>query len=98
MGNERRKGKRKCRLCGKLTSTIFNIDYTATPVCDACGLTIAKQEVCSWKEEDDCHLPTLVLPCPIEGQTHWLISSPNATTAEKYDLDGYPTGETVTLG
>ena len=51
--DEKEKLKRDscCRLCGKQTATVFNINLKPVHVCDECALTITKQEVVSWTEK-----------------------------------------------
>jgi len=41
----------ECRLCGEQTNVVFNINFTAVPICDECALAITKQEVVSWRPQ-----------------------------------------------
>lgn len=34
-----------CKVCGKETKTVYNIDLKATPICEQCGRAIALQEI-----------------------------------------------------
>lgn len=34
-----------CKVCGKETETVYNINFKATPICDHCGRAIAFQEI-----------------------------------------------------
>jgi ribosome-binding protein aMBF1 (putative translation factor) len=35
---------RKCKLCGDLTDTVFNIDFKAVPVCEGCAASVFLQQ------------------------------------------------------
>lgn len=38
---------KKCKVCGDKTNTVFNIDFTATPICENCAMAIFIQQA-SW--------------------------------------------------
>lgn len=36
--------KRPCKVCGSETTTVFNINLTATPICESCAASIFIQQ------------------------------------------------------
>ena len=34
----------KCKVCGEKTNVVFNIDFTATPICEGCATAIFLQQ------------------------------------------------------
>lgn len=35
---------KNCKVCGEKTNTVFNINLTATPICESCGASIFLQQ------------------------------------------------------
>lgn len=43
---------KKCKVCGSLTNSIFNIDFKAVPVCEECARRIFLQQA-QWYTEQN---------------------------------------------
>lgn len=54
--------KKKCKLCGELTQTVYNINLKAVPVCNDCGRMIFIQQAMWYNEiERDGYIDEKVL-------------------------------------
>lgn len=66
---------KKCKVCGALTDTVFNINFKATPICEECARSIFLQQA-TWYAKQE--FKNLALPrvsvanrkvCPKCGET-----------------------------
>ena len=50
---------KKCKVCGDKTTSVFNIDFKAIPICEYCAMSILLQEA-HWlvKKERDSNCPS----------------------------------------
>lgn len=43
---------KKCKVCGALTDTVFNINFKATPICEECARSIFLQQATWYAKQE----------------------------------------------
>ena len=43
---------KKCKVCGELTNTVFNINLKATPICEECARRIFLQQATWYSQQE----------------------------------------------
>ena len=58
---------KKCKVCGALTDTVFNINLKATPICEECARRIFLQQA-TWYSQQE--FKNLALPQVSKSDSH----------------------------
>ena len=67
---------KKCKVCGALTDTVFNINFKATPICEECARSIFLQQA-TWYAKQE--FKNLALP-RVSGRSELLKAFREWTT------------------